>query len=432
VNSNGQLQIAGGENRLHSRAVVADRLTPATKIRVALLTNEIPPYAVAKYRALAATPDWDFQVFTCVQRERHRLWKVQDDLPFAMRRSFSLSYVRTTNHDDQGFVDQREVHLPLGLPWDLWRFDPDVIISGELGARTLIAAWYSRLRRRTLLVRFEGTPHTERHLTRFQRCIRRLIRGAPQAYLVNGVQGRQYLESLGTDGAKIYEVGQSTDTELFAATLDPEERESLREKLGIRGHCYLFCGMLIPLKGLDQLLDAWIEFTHANQGERTLLLVGDGPERSRLLSRVEAAGLRNVQFLNHVERRELPPIYQAADVFVLPTLQDCWALVFEEALASGLPVINSIYNGSAERIVEGETGWLVDPLDRADMANKLQLAWEVRNRQAAMRDAARAASAKMSIPAAAERFRQVVKLAVQTVKPRGNDAGNNVQPFRPQ
>ena len=254
----------------------------------------------------------------------------------------------------------------------------------------------------------------------------------PQGYLVNGVQGRQYLESLGTDGAMIYEVGQSTDTELFAATLDPEQRESLRKKLGIRGHCYLFCGMLIPLKGIDQLLDAWIEFTRANRGERTLLLVGDGPERSRLLSRVESAGLTNVQFLKHVERSELPPIYQAADVFVLPTLQDCWALVFEEALASGLPVINSVYNGSAERIVDGETGWLVDPLDRADMINKLQLAWEARVHQDAMRAAARKASAKMSIPAAAERFRQVVKLAVQTAKTRGNAAGNEVQSIRPR
>ena len=180
MNSNGQLQIAGDENHSHSGAVAADRRAPAAKIRVALLTNEIPPYAVAKYRALASTPDWEFQVFTCVQRERHRLWKVQDDLPFAMRRSLSVSYLRTIKHADQGFADQREVHLPLGLPWDLWRFDPDVIISGELGARTLIAACYSRLRRRTLLVRFEGTPHTERHLTRYQRCIRRLIRGCPR------------------------------------------------------------------------------------------------------------------------------------------------------------------------------------------------------------------------------------------------------------
>ena len=92
------------------------------------------------------TPNWDFQVFTCVDRERHRLWKVQHDLPFAMRRSFSLSYFRTVTHADHGFAERHEVHLPVGLFVDLWRFNPDVIISGELGARTLIAALYSRMR----------------------------------------------------------------------------------------------------------------------------------------------------------------------------------------------------------------------------------------------------------------------------------------------
>ena len=78
-----------------------------------------------------------------------------------MRRSFSLSYFRTVTHADHGFAERHEVHLPVGLFVDLWRFNPDVIISGELGARTLIAALYSRMRRRTLLVRFEGTPHTD-------------------------------------------------------------------------------------------------------------------------------------------------------------------------------------------------------------------------------------------------------------------------------
>src|SRR4029079_9231029 len=89
------------------------------KLRVALLTNEVPPYRVAKYRDLAATPGWDFRVFTCVDRERHRLWNVSHDLPFTTRRSYSLSYVREIRHDHGHFVDQHEVHLPIGLVWDM-------------------------------------------------------------------------------------------------------------------------------------------------------------------------------------------------------------------------------------------------------------------------------------------------------------------------
>jgi glycosyltransferase involved in cell wall biosynthesis len=392
------------------------------KLRVALLTNEVPPYRVAKYRDLAATPGWDFRVFTCVDRERHRLWNVSHDLPFTTRRSYSLSYVREIRHDHGHFVDQHEVHLPIGLVWDMWRFNPDVIISGEFGARTLIASLYSWLRRRPLLVRFEGTPHTESDLTRAQRCVRRIIRHVPKAYLVNGREGRRYIECLGAAGAQVFEVGEGIETDLFDAQLSADERRALRAKLGIHGYCYLFCGALVPRKGLDQLLDAWIVLTKSIDVEVTLLIVGDGADRRRLEQRIADAKLTNVRMVKHVQRTELPPIYQAADVFVMPTLFDCWAMVVEEAMASGLPVINSIYNGSAERIIEGETGWLVDPLDPADMVAKLRMALEARDRKEAMSNIIRKSSAAMSIPAAAERIRQ----AVNAIRPPENGNSNVV------
>src|SRR3954452_8450224 len=110
----------------------------APRVRVALLTNEIPPYCVPYYRELAATPQWDFQVFTCVEREADRQWAVAQKLPFATRRCFSLSYMRRLRRaGSNGFDDIRQIHLPVGLFWELLRFKPDVILSGELGARTL-------------------------------------------------------------------------------------------------------------------------------------------------------------------------------------------------------------------------------------------------------------------------------------------------------
>lgn len=56
--------------------------------------------------------------------------------------------------------------------------------------------------------------------------------------------------------------------------------------------------------------------------------------------------------------------YNAADVFVIPTLEDNWSLVVPEAMACGLPVACSVYNGCYPELVhEGENGALFDPLD---------------------------------------------------------------------
>jgi glycosyltransferase involved in cell wall biosynthesis len=382
----------------------------APRLRVALLTNEIPPYCVPYYRELGATPEWDFQVFTCVEREADRQWAVEEKLPFATRRCFSLSYMRRLRRAGRnGFDDIRQIHLPLGLFWELMRFKPDVILSGELGARTLIAAVYARLFGRRLIVSFEGTPHTESDITRGQLWLRRLVRRAPHAFTVNGSQGRQYLESLGIPASAIFEVGQSIDTESFAKPPSARSRNALRSEWGVERQCYLFCGRLIPLKGLDQLLDGWEEFSRQSGVKATLVLAGDGSERDRLQERVARANLANVRFLGNVPRERLAEVYQAADVFVLPTLVDCWALVVNEAMASGLPVINSKYTGSTELIVEGETGWVVDPRDRTDMVAKLQAAWEARDRRQTMGDAARNVVAAMSIPAVAQRVRRAVE-----------------------
>src|SRR5262249_50061171 len=80
-------------------------------LRVALLTNEIPPYSIPLYRELATTPDWKFQVFTCVDREFDRLWEVPTLTGFATKKSWSMKYMRRQRHGDW-HID-KEVHVPV-------------------------------------------------------------------------------------------------------------------------------------------------------------------------------------------------------------------------------------------------------------------------------------------------------------------------------
>ncbi len=55
---------------------------------------------------------------------------------------------------------------------------------------------------------------------------------------------------------------------------------------------------------------------------------------------------------------DLPAVYSEAGVFVLPTLADTWAVVVNEALAAGLPVLGSVYAQAVEELVqEGHNGW---------------------------------------------------------------------------
>jgi len=70
-----------------------------------------------------------------------------------------------------------------------------------------------------------------------------------------------------------------------------------------------------------------------------------------------------VHLVGDVDYDQIATYYASADIFVMPTLEDNWSLVVPEAMACGLPVICSIYNGCwPELVQEGRNGWVFDPL----------------------------------------------------------------------
>lgn len=93
---------------------------------------------------------------------------------------------------------------------------------------------------------------------------------------------------------------------------------------------------------------------------------------------------RFAQFVGKVPQHVLPEQYQWADVFVLPSLQDGFAVVVTQALASGLPVLTTTSCGASALVREGETGWVIPP-GRSDLlADRIRWASENRSDVAAM------------------------------------------------
>jgi glycosyltransferase involved in cell wall biosynthesis len=88
---------------------------------------------------------------------------------------------------------------------------------------------------------------------------------------------------------------------------------------------------------------------------------------------------------------ELLALYQAADIFCLPTLADTSSIASLEAMATGLPVVVSAVGGIPELIVHGETGLLVRPGDSRDLGSKLELLIEDRELRSRIGLAARKA-----------------------------------------
>lgn len=154
---------------------------------------------------------------------------------------------------------------------------------------------------------------------------------------------------------KVDVVLNGIDTQLYE---DRSNRETVRAELGIADSAVVIgtVGRLVEVKRQDLLIRAFAEIAR-NNPDVQLLVVGDGPERSRLESLTARLGLTSrVVFAGYQPRPEQS--YQAMDVFALSSRHEGLPLALLEAWAAGLPVVVPAVGGIAKVVQHDRTGLL--------------------------------------------------------------------------
>jgi len=145
------------------------------------------------------------------------------------------------------------------------------------------------------------------------------------------------------------------------ASGDHERRTTNEER---RTLSLLFLGQVNLRKGVGRLLEAMRLLK-----DEAISLTLAGPCE---IDPSAWADLPQVKWMGVVPRSEVGSHYEAADLFILPTISDGYALTQLEALAHGLPVLASRHCGEAVR--HGENGWILDDLEPATIANAIRTA----------------------------------------------------------
>ncbi|KAB2963780.1 MAG: glycosyltransferase family 4 protein [Thermoanaerobaculia bacterium] len=123
----------------------------------------------------------------------------------------------------------------------------------------------------------------------------------------------------------------------------------------------LFVGKLTETKGFDLLLQAFDRVRRASP-DATLRVAGQGRWPGPLAAAIECG---------RVAHEQLPEVYSAADVLVLPSRLDGFGMVVSEALACGTPVLVSDRVGAKDLVQEGVNGWVVPAEDAGKLAERL-------------------------------------------------------------
>jgi glycosyltransferase involved in cell wall biosynthesis len=225
-----------------------------------------------------------------------------------------------------------------------------------------------------LVICYERTFHTERHAQWYRTLYRRKVLRWVDAMACNGSMSMDYAQWLGMPAKRITSGQMVADTsglQRASQSVTGDQRRKLRNRWGDPEIVFLAVGRLVLLKGFRELLLGWEQFERSMSRKASLIVVGDGPERSQLLAQVQSAGLRSVFFEGAVDYDQIAPFYRAADAFIIPTLEDNWSLVVPEAMACGLPILCSKYNGCWPELVREGNGWVFDPLDSRDILRVL-------------------------------------------------------------
>jgi glycosyltransferase involved in cell wall biosynthesis len=331
------------------------------RLKVALLVNMIVPARIPLYSGLAE--HFDLLVLHGGTEANRTTWHDMDKwLPAAKVIKAWGWQIRLGRKVEGREFDKRYLHITPGYLWHLLRFQPDVVVSNEMGLRTLIALFYGTLFGKPVWVWWGGTSHTESGIGFVKRHLRKFISRWAKHWISYGQSSTQYLVSLGIGAERILEIQNSVDERRFAGESEPLFHLQLRPVL-------LHVGQFIARKGIESLLQA--AATVQKEGlDFSLLFVGSGPNKSGLEQLARELQLKNVHFEGPQRPAVMPSVYRSADALIFPTLEDVWGLVANEAMLSGLPVLCSKYAGCAKELFGSRS--IFDPKNPEEFAQKLK------------------------------------------------------------
>jgi glycosyltransferase involved in cell wall biosynthesis len=187
----------------------------------------------------------------------------------------------------------------------------------------------------------------------------RIVFGLADQVLTSSTTGKEMIEKLGFARERVSMALDVVDNDWWIAQSARSDRAEMRKAWGVAPDAFvvLYCAKLQPWKRPEDLLRA---FAAAGLEKAVLVFAGEGPLRATLEGQIEGLGLRErVRLLGFINQSQLPGIYKAADLMVLPSEYEPFGLVVNEAMCCGCPVLTSDQVGAVRDLIEPErTGFI--------------------------------------------------------------------------
>jgi len=353
-----------------------------TKIKLAILNTHPIQYFAPLYKILAQEDNIDLTVLYCSRwgldeyNDPQFKTKFKWDIPLLDEYNYKfLKNLRNTEDVNKFFnlINLEVISVLIKKKYDvLW-------MNGHNSVTNIMAIVSAKLVGTKLLMRAETQLSVQSR--RFKKILRKpvmkIFYKMFQGFLYIGTRNKEYYEYLNVDNNKLFFVPYAVDNDFFfqkTENVRPKKSEMIAKYGLTEGYLnILYASKLMKRKNPIHLLKAF-QIIKSGLNNVNLVFVGTGEEENNLKEYMRANQIDNVFFLGFVNQRTLPEIFAISDVFVLPSVNEQWGLVINEAMSAGLPIITTDVVGAVPDLVKnGINGYSYSPGNISELAEKLNL-----------------------------------------------------------
>ena len=289
--------------------------------KILYLTNIEVPYRVRFFNELAKQCD------LTVMYERRKSANRDNKWASGEVKNYRVEYLDGTDVGDENGFSLRI----LGLVKKNW----DVVVVGCYNSRVqMLAMAYMRLNNIPFVINLDGEPFIGNGL---KATVKKIMLKGADGYLTAGIKAGESLKASIGDKFPVvpYFFSSLTDEEIAVNARSKEKREDY----------VLVVGQYFDYKGMDvafrvACMDKSIRYKFVGMGKRTELFLqelGDAPD--------------NIEVILFLQKAELEEEYRRCSLLLLPTRQECWGLVVNEAASFGTPIVSTWGSGAAMEFI---------------------------------------------------------------------------------
>jgi len=356
------------------------------KYKIAIIATAPFYYHTPLYRKLANSPEVDLMVYYCSE---------ETILGTDIKNAYQVDNAKITQTEDltkgypYEFLNNYSPYPSItGWPFGLMNLDIfGKIRNGKYDAIILLA-WTDVTRGLAfcaglvfdvpILFMTDANIFSELSRPMWKKILKKVILGFAfkntSGFLTAGKANEQLYLHYGVSPKKMSTLSFSWGYEYFLNAYESLkiDREKIRESFGVAKNevVILYVGRFSEEKGIIDLLDSYHQIKSSS---KKLFLVGSGPLQIKIEKHIKAHDIKKVHMMGFQPRESLVKFYILADVLVLPSKDEPWGMVINEAMCFGLPIITSNKVGANLDLVEdGYNGFVFIANDTNDLSLSIQ------------------------------------------------------------